>query len=250
MQKLLNNLSDGGSPRGSPRAAKRLGRHQPQQPSQGGSSVSSEPAEESLKQQQEDLTLEDWNQQQKHTAASTLEQEQERLWAELGRARWCPVLREAPAPGLPWTAAGGGSASSAAPLAAPCACRPASDVWLASASCGIVDGAPRSSALLARLGWSRPLSGALLGAQLVALGAMHAAPVCDDTARVLAEQVRRLFLLRGGLWLPCTSVSTSVCGLLQCRQQPTRSHNRSPCHHPPHPTPDPAPLPRLDDSGA
>jgi hypothetical protein len=144
------------------------------------------------------------SQAQSEEEAGTAEQRQQggaarssdsaQLWADLARVRWCPVLRQPPAPGLPWPtaagpAAGSGAAGQDAPLAAPVTCRPASDAWLASASCGLVDGAPRSPALLARLGWSRPLPGALLGAQLAALGALHSSPVGADTARVLAEQV-------------------------------------------------------------
>lgn len=119
--------------------------------------------------------------------------EHERLWAELASTAWCPVLREPPAPGLPWLYAADTPAPNTPPLAPPRVCRPASDAWLASSSRRLVDGAPRTPALLERLGWRRQLPGALLGAQLAAVGELHSAPVAPESARLLAEHVPRLY---------------------------------------------------------
>jgi hypothetical protein len=137
--------------------------------------------------------------------------EQEELWAELARIRWCPVLTAPPVAGLPWPSV----AAAGPPLAAPAACRPASDAWLASASCALVGGAPRSAALLGRLGWARPLPGAALGAQLAALGALHSGgPVAPDTARLLAEQVR----MADRPWTSATGHGRWVCELSRLRR--------------------------------
>ena len=60
---------------------------------------------------------------------------------ELQQIAWLPVLSEPPAPFVPWDAA-----LYTAPVAVPSGLRPRDDMWLASASCRILDGGVRSTA--------------------------------------------------------------------------------------------------------
>ncbi|EFJ44918.1 hypothetical protein VOLCADRAFT_118510 [Volvox carteri f. nagariensis] len=110
------------------------------------------------------------------------------FWQELARIRWCPVLQDPPAPGLPWPA------RHAVPrLAAPRTIRPPSDMWLCSSCMFLVDGECRSSALAAGLGWSGRLGGSVLAQQLLQLGEMHTQVTDPALSQVLAGVVPLLY---------------------------------------------------------
>ncbi|GLC59948.1 hypothetical protein PLESTB_001557000 [Pleodorina starrii] len=110
------------------------------------------------------------------------------FWQELARVRWCPVLQEPPAPGLPWPP------RHAVPrLAAPRTVRPPADMWLCSGCLFLVEGECRSSALAAGLGWSGPLGGSVLAQQLLQLGELHARVTDAGLSQVLAGVVPLLY---------------------------------------------------------
>ena len=60
------------------------------------------------------------------------------------------MLVEAPSPGMPWP-------KGLERLAHPRAVRPPADMWLVSASMGVMDGTCSSPVLAAGLGWSQPI---------------------------------------------------------------------------------------------
>ncbi|KAK9808692.1 hypothetical protein WJX72_002029 [[Myrmecia] bisecta] len=126
------------------------------------------------------------------------------IWAPLSTIAWCPVLSEAPHPGMPWPSTANvrdnsppdrSKAQHSTGFAAPSTVRPASDAWLVSATLRILDGTC-SAALAERLGWAKPLPSAALVAQLVELGKRH--EVVDDAelqetlASTAAELYRQL----------------------------------------------------------
>jgi hypothetical protein len=79
------------------------------------------------------LSSPSWGRQAADTARSS-------FWASLSMIAWCPVLADAPVPGLPW-APGGGR------IAAPRAVRPAADMVLVSACMRVLDGECRCADL-------------------------------------------------------------------------------------------------------
>lgn len=87
----------------------------------------------------------------------------ENFWADLRMICWCPVLTSAPHPALPWP-------SVLSKVAPPKLVRLKSDMWLVSASTRILDGECSSSKLSLCLGWSSPISGSVIAAQLLELG--------------------------------------------------------------------------------
>jgi hypothetical protein len=78
-------------------------------------------------------------------------------WLLLSQLCWCPVLAEPPDAALPWRGGTSGvdkaTHSTQQRLAAPCAVRPAQDLWLVSAVKGVVDGECHSQVAVAGLGW-------------------------------------------------------------------------------------------------
>ncbi|GMH07070.1 hypothetical protein Nepgr_008910 [Nepenthes gracilis] len=87
----------------------------------------------------------------------------EKFWSDLRMICWCPVLITAPYQALPWPVV----TSTVAP---PKLVRLKTDMWLASASMRILDGECSSTALSYHLGWSSPLSGSVIAAQILELG--------------------------------------------------------------------------------
>jgi hypothetical protein len=78
-------------------------------------------------------------------------------WLQLSQLCWCPVLAEPPDAALPWRGSSSGMEKAAGStqqrLAAPCAVRPAQDLWLVSAVKGVVDGECHSQVAVVGLGW-------------------------------------------------------------------------------------------------
>ncbi|KAL9266715.1 Sacsin-like protein, partial [Drosera capensis] len=87
----------------------------------------------------------------------------DKFWSDLRVICWCPVVVSAPYPTLPWPAV-----SSA--VAPPKLVRLKTDMWLASGSMRILDGECSSTALSYHLGWSSPIGGSVIAAQLLELG--------------------------------------------------------------------------------
>ncbi|GAB4842780.1 hypothetical protein Ancab_012755 [Ancistrocladus abbreviatus] len=87
----------------------------------------------------------------------------EKFWNDLRMICWCPVLVSAPYQALPWPTV-------SATVAPPKVVRLKTDMWLVSASMRILDGECSSSALSYHLGWSSPLGGNVIAAQILELG--------------------------------------------------------------------------------
>ncbi|GLI60510.1 hypothetical protein VaNZ11_002673 [Volvox africanus] len=94
------------------------------------------------------------------------EEHPKQAWAQLAALNWCPVLREAPEPGVPW-------AARQPLLAPPRVVRPPADAWLVGATLHIVE-RPVGQALQAALGWNVTPRVSVLAAQLIELGRLHA----------------------------------------------------------------------------
>lgn len=112
----------------------------------------------------------------------------EKFWSDLGSTQWCPVMVTPPDPSLPWPSVTG-------TVSAPRFCRPASDMWLVSASLRVLDGECRSAALAHQLGWDKSPGPAVLAAQLLELGKRHAHVGGRAVGRQLAAAIPRIYTL-------------------------------------------------------
>lgn len=87
--------------------------------------------------------------------------EEELFWADLKTISWCPIVRLAPEPYLPWMKTGTSTL-----IAPPCQVRPSDQMWQVSASFFILDGVIRSSSLPFLLGWNEAVPSGTLARQL------------------------------------------------------------------------------------
>ncbi len=105
------------------------------------------------------------------------EREVEEFWEELKSIAWCPLQSTPPVPGLPWCS---NSSIGSSSIAAPKAMRPRTDTWLACSQYLIIDGEPRSTVLLTKMGWNTSLDCEVLARHVAALGSAFTPPICDD----------------------------------------------------------------------
>lgn len=114
------------------------------------------------------------------------------IWAALRDVAWCPVWASPPDPDLPWQHAAPSSTS--ALFVAPRMVRPASDAWLASAPCRLLEGPQPGAALAQRLGWAGPVAAPVAVQQLMELGALYpAGKVCATVKACIVEPLPALW---------------------------------------------------------
>ncbi|KAI5066266.1 hypothetical protein GOP47_0018890 [Adiantum capillus-veneris] len=111
-----------------------------------------------------------------------------KFWNELASICWCPVLVQSPHPGLPWPTV-------TTPLAPPKLVRLPTDLWLASASMRILNGDCQSGFLAQKLGWTSPLGGNVLAAQLLELGRDQAHAGSQSSKQTLATVIPKMYAL-------------------------------------------------------